>query len=436
VTYRLALFGAPPDTPNMGVSALFASAVEGLTRALGDVEWVVFDNGLGRRSDHLELADGSSIPLLRLGARVGRRYYRPENLATMQWVARFGPLGRYLNEALRRIDACDAVLDVSGGDSFSDIYGWNRFNAVYWTKQVALLRGVPLILLPQTYGPYRDARAKQLASTAVRSTGMAWARDANSFTILQGLLGDRFDDSIHRQGVDMAFGLSARSALSRLPVRMAEWLDNSARQTPVVGINISGLIFNDPGQAQANYRFIADYRAVVAGLVARLLETSDARIMLVPHVMDQPGHYESDLEACQSIQEKFSGSFHERLVVSPIDLDQSEVKWVISRCDWFCGTRMHATIAALSSGVPTAAIAYSDKTLGVFASCGQAEQVFDPRKLDTPAMISGVLNSFVQRDSLRESLAQHLPAVRQVAQGQMAEIASFIRNLAGRKRTG
>ena len=58
-------------------------------------------------------------------------------------------------------------------------------------------------------------------------------------------------------------------------------------------------------------------------------------------------------------------------MLSP-DLDASEVKWCISKLDWFVGSRMHATIAALSSGVPCAAIAYSRKFRGVFATLGVA----------------------------------------------------------------
>lgn len=427
VKYRLALFGAAPDTPNMGVSALFASAVEGLTRELGQVEWVIFDNGLGIRESTFKKSDGTEMPLTHYGARVGRRYHRPENLSTMQLAARCGGLGGLLNKGVHLIDSCDAVLDVSGGDSFSDIYGWGRFRAVYWPKRLAGLRRKPLILLPQTYGPYRGAKAFGLARSVTASANLAWARDPNSFQVLKSLVGEGFNPSVHRQGVDMAFGLQPRSAAHRLPEPLKSWLSVERRNASVVGINISGLIYNDPGRAISNYHFIADYCAIAKALVQKILATSDARIVLVPHVMDIPGHYESDLEACNHVAQTLSHLSGDRVVVSPIDLDQSEVKWLISRLDWFCGTRMHATIAALSTGVPSAAIAYSDKTLGVFATCGQASQVFDPRSLDTRAMIDGLVGSFETRDRVRRSLEQSLPTVTALAKEQMRAIADRIR---------
>lgn len=413
----------------MGVSALFASTIEGLTRELVEVDWVVFDSGLGRRSRVFRMSDGTSLQLTHFGGRGGHRYYRPENLATMRFLSQFGRLGHDLNEGLGLIDSCDAVLDVSGGDSFSDIYGWKRFRSVSCTKMIALFRNKPLILLPQTYGPYHDPRALELAESITSAASMAWARDPNSFEVLKGLLGSNFSPATHRQGVDMAFGLAPRDALGRIERELAAWLSESPRSTPVVGINISGLIYNDPERAGSHYRFVADYRAVMLGLVNRLLEMTPIRIVLIPHVMDRPGHYESDQEACMNVRGAIHERLMDRLIVAPLDLDQSEVKWLISKMDWFCGTRMHSTIAALSSNVPTAAVAYSDKTLGVFDTCNQASQVFDPRVLDTNAAIEGLFQSFNERYSIRASLATSLPMVNEIAKGQMRDIAQHIRHL-------
>jgi colanic acid/amylovoran biosynthesis protein len=414
----------------MGVSALFASAVEGLTRELAKVEWVVFDSGLGRRSKVFRMSDGTGLQLTHFGGRGGHRYYRPENLATMRFLSHFGRLGHYLNEGLRLIDSCDAVLDASGGDSFSDIYGWKRFRSVSCTKMIALFREKPLILLPQTYGPYHDSRAQKLAASITSGASMAWARDPNSFEVLKDLLGSSFAPAIHRQGVDMAFGLAPRDAMGRIPRELAAWLSESPRSAPVVGINISGLIYNNPERANSHYRFVADYRAAMLGLVNRLLEMAPVRIVLIPHVMDRMGHYESDQEACMSVRGAIHGKLADRLLVAPLDLDQSEVKWLIAQMDWFCGTRMHSTIAALSSNVPTAAVAYSDKTLGVFDTCNQGNQVFDPRTLGTDAVIDGLLQSFIDRNSIRESLAVSLPRVNEIALAQMRDIARHIRHLA------
>lgn len=423
---RVALFGAAPDTPNMGVSALYKSAISGIAEYVDNLEFVIFDNGLGCRHSILELPNGKTIPLLLFGARAGHRYFRPENLATMALLSRFRKLGAIFNQGIRLIDSCVAILDVSGGDSFSDIYGRKRFDSISRPKQIAINRGKLLILLPQTYGPYKDHDVSELAKGIVAKANMVWARDENSFAILKTMLGQRFDPQRHRCGVDMAFGLLPSVAEGKLDPTLKSWIKDKDVSCPVIGFNVSGLIYNNPQKAISEYRFVADYRKIVKDFLRWLLENTAVRIVLISHVMDMPGHYESDLGACMDIFAQLGDEYASRVKVVPATLDQSEVKWLISKMDWFCGTRMHSTIASLSSGVPTAAISYSDKTNGVFETCGQGGQVFDPRLLYTDQVINGLIQSFDTRGAIRESLKQRLPQVMNTASNQMERIANQI----------
>src|SRR5262249_22800318 len=151
----------------------------------------------------------------------------------------------------------------------------------------------------------------------------------------------------------------------------------------------------------------------------RLLLETDARILLIPHVMTAPGHYESDLQACIAVKSNLSElpavSGEDRLRILPPLNDPRHVKWVIAKTDWFCGTRMHATIAGLSSGVPTAAVAYSLKTRGVFETCGQGEHVADPRDLETQSVVERLFASWNARETSRRELTQTLPRVLEIA---------------------
>lgn len=424
---RIALFGAAPDTPNMGVSALFKSAVAGIARHIDLVEFVVFDNGLGRRDDSLTTPEGKTIRLIRFGARGGRRYYRPENLAAMRLASRLGALGASLNEGVRLVDSCDAVLDVSGGDSFSDIYGRERFDNIHRPKAIALSRGKPLILLPQTYGPYADPQVRALAAASVRQANMVWSRDPRSHEALKALLGDAFNPQIHRCGVDMAFALQASPAAGHLDANLRTWLeDRDPENHPLLGFNVSGLIYNDPAGAAKKYGFKADYRQAVVGFLRNILEETPARVVLISHVMDQPGHYESDLAACREVAAQLGGQGASRVAVAPATLNESRAKWLIAQMDWFCGTRMHSTIAGLSSGVPTAAISYSDKTRGVFETCGQGTQVMDPRVMTADEIVKGLSQSFGMRAASGISLRAALRQVMAQAEDQIAAIAARI----------
>jgi polysaccharide pyruvyl transferase WcaK-like protein len=195
---------------------------------------------------------------------------------------------------------------------------------------------------------------------------------------------------------------------------------------PLIGLNVSGLIANQPQAAAARFGLAGDYRELMHELVAWILQNTDARLLLVPHVHAPRGHYESDLEASLSLLSGLPPTLSRlaqgRVAVVSEALDARELKWLIGQTDWFCGTRMHSTIAALSSGVATAALAYSLKTRGVFATCGMGEAVVDLREAAVADALTHLQQLWRHRQEDAAKLAQHLPAVRHAASRQLDEI--------------
>ena len=111
-------------------------------------------------------------------------------------------------------------------------------------------------------------------------------------------------------------------------------------------------------------------------------------------------------------------------------LDERRLKWLIARAGWACAARMHAAIAAASSGVPVATLAYSDKASGVLATCGLAGDVADLRTLDARALVDAVWRSRLSRDAGAASLQRALPGVMDRAGEQMRRIGELLRDLA------
>ena len=419
-TPRIALVNADPQSANRGVKALFATTIAGVTRRMPVVDWTVIDSFLGRRRTTWRVDDGEPVPMTLVGGRTGNRYYRPENYATMSILQRLGPIGAGLSPTLRGIRDADVLLDASGGDSFTDLYGTVRWEWTVQPKRIALRGGTPLVMLPKTFGPFD--RHRDEAASLVRRSEACWARDGRSFEVLRDLLGPEFDPDRHRQGVDMAFGLAViEPEASEELSRIAE-----TARGPVVGLNVSGLMYNDPDAARDRYGFKADYRRVVDRFLERILEETDATVLLVPHVMAPSASVESDPGAAEAVVAALGQAARERVSITPSSLDQSEVKWLISRCDWFCGTRMHATIAGLSTCTPTATVSYSGKAIGVFESCGQGGEVFDPRDLDTEAIVERMMDSYGRREDLRTSLEREMPGVKAIASRQMDEIVAVV----------
>lgn len=409
--------GAAPDTGNLGVSALGNAAISALDLADPSTSFSVLDSGKGLRRTQMHLARGAREVTL-CGARYSNKVYLPESFHNIGLAARIWP---GFNPMARHLLGATAFLDVAGGDSFTDLYGAKRFSQVNAAKEFALANRIPLVLLPQTYGPYLAAETRARAAQLARAAELAWARDAHSFSILQDLLGSAFDPQRHRLGVDMAFALPRKDPGSKLDRKVAGWLAQPER--PLLGINVSGLIYNAPDKARDHYRFRADYNEALRLLVTRIMAETDANLVIIPHVLTPQGHYESDYQASLALLEQAGLQDSARVAVQAPILDQCEVKGLISQLDWFMGTRMHATIAALSTCTPVCTISYSDKALGVFESCGVGDSVVDPRKHDTLDVVEAVLADLQARAQSRQRLQARLPAVVAMAEQQMAQIA-------------
>ena len=411
---RLCIFGAPPGTGNLGVTALHRALLQGIAQRVEHPALTVFDDRRGIRDAAAPVLD-RRLPFQLCGAIPTRRIHLRESLWRIRVSGRLGGLG---NPAVAALRAADAVLDVTGGDSFTDLYGPRRFRWASLDKLITLEQGAPLILTPQTIGPFGDERTTRIAQRILRAAAMIWARDARSHALLRELLGADFDPQRHRFGVDLAFGLEARPPVQPLPAPIAAWLA-AGSERPVIGFNVSGLLANNAPASQRRFGLRADYREAVIGFLTRILRETDANVLLTPHVVTRSGHHEHDPDACTSIIHSLGDIGAGRLALAPRTEDPAEMKWIIARTDWFCATRMHAGIAALSSAVPTAAIAYSHKTRGVYDTCGQGRHVADPRESSTEEVIDRLWQSWSQRAAAASELRHRLPFVLRQADEQM-----------------
>jgi polysaccharide pyruvyl transferase WcaK-like protein len=412
---RVGLFGCPLDTGNKGVSALGLSTIASLAGLVPQLDVTLFDFGKGVRYTG-EATPGNGATVRQVGCFHSRRYYRANNLVQMRLAARLGL--RWLHPMVRQLAGLDVIMDVSGGDSFSDIYGTYRFTGVTLPKLLALDLGIPLILLPQTYGPYHSPRLRATAAHVLRRAQQVWARDANSLRMVRELVGEAFDPQRHRCGVDMAFGL-AKSAPAE-PDLLARIARHRAGGRLLVGLNISGLLYNErdegsyggPDADRTRFGFRDPYAQIVDLLLARLTRLSGVQVLLVPHVTGHADPHCGDVAANRAALAKLEPAARDRVMLIPGHLSAGEMKWVIGQCDWFCGTRMHACIAALSQGVPCTSIAYSDKTEGVFETAGVDDGVVDPRTSHAEELVHDVLAGLERRQTTAKFLRARLPALQ------------------------
>ncbi len=238
------------------------------------------------------------------------------------------------------ISECDLVIDLTQGDSFSDIYGEERF--FQWTivKDKIERMGVPLVLGPQTYGPFIGENVRRYAKRVIENAALVISRDVSSAAHVK-----EFCSKEISIGTDLAFGLP--------------YVKNeiTSRGKVKIGINPSGLLssIKNDNSAMDHSKLTVDYDFYIRELIRLLLNKGDYEVHLVPHVGNEAIDCFGGIEGV---------CYHEAFT-SPID-----AKNVISSMDIFVGARMHSTIAAFSSGVSTIPTAYSMKFSGVFEGVG------------------------------------------------------------------
>lgn len=419
---HLILAGAAVGNGNRGIEALAQSVIDGVERESTGARLTLLDDGWGVRP--VAQVDGRSTQVEYAGVRLSRRWYRPESWAQIRVAQALAPA---INPVAARFSGADAVLDLSAGDSFTDLYGTNRLATVSAPKDAARRAGRPLVLLPQTYGPFRTRRGRDRAARLVRSAALAYARDAWSYDQLGELAGPDADPSRLLRGVDVAFALEPR----RPAAEVADLLD-PGRDVPTAGVNVSGLLGTSEGR---RFGLAGDYLATMAEVVRGLVATG-AHVLLVPHVHVPGGGGESDLNGVRSVLDRLDERTRARATVLPPTLGAAEVKWCIGQLDWFVGSRMHATIAALSSLTPATAYAYSDKTLGVFQSCGMGQYVVDARRSGGDEASAEILDHFARREQMARTLAQHAPATIEASRDQLRYVLDAVARWRGTAKFG
>ena len=243
----------------------------------------------------------------------------------------------------RALGRCDAVLDIGGGDSFTDIYGPKRFAFLWLSKLATKFMGKPLVFSPQTIGPFDTAWGRGFASYILGRADTVFARDPKSLVALAEL------------APDVPAALSADVAFA-LPY---EKRDHGAGTH--VGVNVSGLLFNGGYSGANEFGLEIDYPAFTRKLIAALLERPEVKVHLVPHVLSDSLPQDDDYRVADALKAEFPGVILAERFAGPV-----EAKSYIAGLDMLVGGRMHACIAAHSSGVAVVPVTYSRKFAGLF----------------------------------------------------------------------
>lgn len=365
---KVGLLGVQCDSANLGLAALAYAGIKIARNAMGGqrADFVLFsvnsDRELARMTQLLDLTD----------TKVRTLPFRHKNPRSML-------------RSFQEMKSCDLILDFTGGDSFSDIYGVKRLLRKLLHKQMAITSRTPLILAPQTYGPLTSRAASPWFVHVVERAAEVFTRDDLSAEFLR-----RLTDREPLVATDVAVTLPWDPGLHRLP-------ETTRRR---IGLNVSGLLWNGGYTGDNQFNLTTDYRSFCHSLVTAL-QQDGSEVHLVPHVLarEWESPEEDDVRASVQLQES-----HPECTLAPRFESPVEAKSYISQLDAFIGSRMHATIASFTSGVPTVPVAYSRKFAGFFGNLGY-DVLVDLGTTDSTKAVDQTVGYLADLDLLREKTA-------------------------------
>ena len=103
--------------------------------------------------------------------------YVPDYYKEITFVNIFPKLKDFKFQYIKALKKCDIIFDVTMGDSFSDIYSKEYYNYLIWHKQISQLLCRKYILLPQTYGPFKEKDSAKKAIKVFRNSTKIYCRD-------------------------------------------------------------------------------------------------------------------------------------------------------------------------------------------------------------------------------------------------------------------
>lgn len=281
-----------------------------------------------------------------------------------------------LFEVFKKIDV---AIDVTAGDSFADIYGDNRFLATTQIKELVEKKGIPLLLAPQTYGPFNKEENEKYAAEVIKKAYRIITRDYFSATYVKKITGRDIPVT-----TDLAF---------QLPYRKTKIISEKVK----VGLNISGLLVQNAVEKGFTNRedLKTNYDVYIDSLLKYLISQKIYEVYLIPHV-------DEDYQACQVFHQKYPSAKLVSVFTNPMD-----IKSFISGMDIFIGARMHATIAAFTSGVVTIPTAYSRKFATMF-SVVNYNVVVDLQKCDTETALADTIAYIKNNQKIKMQVEESL----------------------------
>ncbi|MCG8053248.1 MAG: polysaccharide pyruvyl transferase family protein [Candidatus Thiodiazotropha endolucinida] len=253
------------------------------------------------------------------------------------------------NHTQNLFNGIDLII-MTGGDNLTLDYGIMSLYQWCGLIEKAIDRGIPAVLWAASIGPFTEnPDVEKVMIKHLKKYSLITVRESFTFKYLESL------------GIENV-KLVADPAFLLDKAEVSNEVNTLGNERIILGFNVSPLIMK--------FRSSKEDKNLLEGEIVRFLddiiENHNTSVLLIPHVNPLDGSVvNSDWAYMKKLCDRIDSSNRQKVTILKPNLNASELKSKISNCDYFMGARTHATIAALSMGIPTISIAYSAKAKGI-----------------------------------------------------------------------
>ncbi len=386
---------------NKGDAALLSVLIGDIRRAFKDPEITILSLD---KVKEVEIFDGAQV-------RNSFMYYARDSFrnsvlkilnavyvgtATLIWALIYRyfsidlPISKDLRSVINLYQESDLIIPVGGGYVRSKA-GFSATVTLFFIIHPFLfsrILGKKTVAYSQSVGPFGNKIQECMSKFAIKRLNGIIVRENISLDLLRkwGIEKNVF------KSVDSGFSFVGNSIKN---IRKDLQISNTRL---LVGITVRSWLKNNK---QINYE------RVIAKLADYIINKYGAYIIFIPQVTFEH-HADDDRESSKRVYNFIESKNNAKVVID--NFNHHEIKSIYGSLDYLIGTRFHSVIFALTSYVPSIAIGYEHKTLGIMTDVGLKDWVIDIEKIKLDELISlfdGLVNN---REQYIAQLKKILPA--------------------------
>ena len=309
---------------------------------------------------------------------------------------KIGIRGFYRSRVLENIKKCDLVISNSDenfkeGASFLPtkltwlLTWWSILVSKTWDVLMVKFFGKPIIMFPNSFGPFKTAVGRILAKTALNRYSLILLRDGISFSLAESMLG-----------------------CPKIRTNDIVWLFES-NACPHAKLGNASFVGVSPGiySHVLSKAKTEDHISLFARTLDKSIALFGFHFVFLPQYVT--GFQYDDLDISKMIIAEMKNK--NNVEIAEIE-NADDLKSYVNMMKMVISSKLHPSVMALASSVPTVCIAYDQKQVGLFEAVGLADCVIPLHALSEERLLQKIGFTWGNQEQIRKALAAQSCSIR------------------------